>query len=265
MLEVAFVGMGRVGLALSLFFLERGVPVKAVYSRSQASRNRARRLLKGVLVCEELSQLPEAEVVFITVSDSAIAGVASALRKLFPKSVLVHTSGAHPSSIIPGEGKASFHPLQSLSEPSAALGVLAESLFTLEGDEKGLPAVVSLARTLGVRYVEIDTEAKPLYHAAAVVASNYLVTLMYHALEILKASGFPVEDGMSGLVALSKGTLFNVEVRGVPDALTGPIARGDWETVKLHLEKLKPYPELERFYRVMGEFTSRMLNKEFKA
>ncbi len=260
-IEVAFFGMGRVGLALSRFFLERGVPVGPVYSRSEASRERARLLLPGVEVVDDVSALSGARLLFVTVSDGAIAGVARMLRAFLPDAVIVHTSGAHPSSLIPGEGRASCHILQSIARPEDASELVESSLFTVEGDERGLSLLLPLLEELGLRYVVIEEEAKPLYHAAAVVASNYLVTLMHQALSVLSASGFPLDLGLEGLVALARGTLSNIEAKGVKNALTGPIARGDWDTVRLHVEKLRDFPELEAFYRFMADLTCRIAGR----
>ncbi len=263
-MRVAFIGAGRVGLSLALFMKGRGVDVVGVYSRSASSRARAEALLGRGLVFESMHELPGSDIVFLTVSDGAIASVAEEARRIFPDAVMVHTSGAHPSSLIPGSGRASLHPLQSLSDVHQAQELIPESLFTLEGDETGVETVGKLLDGLGLRYEIIDERGKVFYHAAAVVASNYLVTLMERALRIMELSGFPVETGLEGLVALARGTLKNIEVKGVPDALTGPIARGDWDTVRMHVNALRRYPQLLDFYRFMGKLTANMIGDEWR-
>ena len=258
-MKISFVGAGRVGIALAAFMREKGVVPCAIVARSDASRERAKHYLPDVPAVSNISELPKSDVIFITVPDREIASAAGSLRARFPDAVLVHTSGAHPSSIIPGRGRASCHPLQSLADVENAVEILPHSLFTVEGDEKGLSVLKDLLKALNLRFVEIDVSSKPLYHAAAVVASNYLVTLMYQALGIMKLSGFPEEEGLEGLVALAEGTLKNIKKKGVPDALTGPISRGDWETVELHLEKLRINNSLRQFYQYMAELTRKMI------
>ncbi|BAT71900.1 conserved hypothetical protein [Thermosulfidibacter takaii ABI70S6] len=263
-MKVGFVGAGRVGLTLSAFFLDRGIEVRWIVAKSDPSFNRARAILRSeVSLLRDIGGGEPVDIIFLTVNDSAISEAANQVRAQFEESVLVHTSGAHSSEIIPGEGRASCHPLQSFADPASAVKLVPSTLFTVEGDELGLEKVKTLLSALGLEYVVIDSSSKPLYHAAAVIASNYLVTLMYHALETMKASGFPEDKGLRGLLALVKGTLQNIETLGVPDALTGPIARGDWETVKLHLRVLEDYPEPKNFYTCLTEFTAEMAGKQF--
>ncbi len=263
MMKIAFVGAGRVGISLSAFFLSRGFDVVGIATRSSSSVERAQRYLPAIRVVKDVLELGHPDVIFITVVDSAIASVAEKVREAYPDSVVVHTSGAHSSNVIPGEGKASCHPLQSLASVEVALEMIPKSLFTVEGDEKGLDVLERILKMAGLRYVGIEPEAKPLYHAAAVVASNYLVTLMYKAVEIMKLSGFPEKEGTEGLVALAEGTLRNISEKGVPDALTGPIAREDVDTVKLHLSELKRH-NLDEFYRYMANLTAEMVGKGFR-
>ncbi len=261
-MRVAFVGAGRVGISLACFFKSRGIPVVGIVARSEASASRVVKHLGEHALFTRMEDVPPVDVLFLTVKDSAIKDVAARARALFPHAVIVHTSGAHPSTLIPGEGRASLHPLQSLAQLEVALEVIPGSLFTLEGDEKGVRAVGELAERAGLDVVQISPQKKPLYHAAAVVASNYLVTLMYEALKILELSGFPLDRGVEGLVCLAEGTLRNIKAKGVPHALTGPIARGDWDTVRLHLEELSGAGEPEEFYRYMARLTARMIGVE---
>ncbi len=263
MISVSFVGAGRVGLTLSAFFLDKGIPVRWIMARSEESRKRATEVLRDkVPVLSSLTEIRPADIVFITVNDSSIKEVAHKVRSLLKSAVLVHTSGAHSSELIPGEGRASCHPLQSFANPSTAVKLVPETVFTLEGDERGIKLLKQLLERLNLQYTVIPTQCKPLYHASAVIASNYLVTLIYNALQTMKASGFPEDMGLKGLMKLIEGTLKNISTLGVPQALTGPIARGDWDTVKLHLEHLEKYPELKEFYLFMARKTAEMIGKK---
>ena len=109
---------------------------------------------------------------------------------------------------------------------------------------------------MGGIVLEIEVEKKRLYHAAAVAASNYLVTLVHLALELNKAAGLPGDTPFDALHPLIKGTLSNINAKGIPDALTGPIARGDVETVSVHLEAIeKDAPALLSLYKCLGLYT----------
>jgi predicted short-subunit dehydrogenase-like oxidoreductase (DUF2520 family) len=113
-----------------------------------------------------------------------------------------------------------------------------------------------MVKDLGGTLLEITAEKKTLYHAAAVAASNYLVSLIHLALELNKAAGLPMNISFDALLPLIKGTLSNIGARGIPDALTGPIARGDVETVAAHLQAIeKDAPGLLAIYRCLGLYT----------
>lgn len=111
-----------------------------------------------------------------------------------------------------------------------------------------------MAIDLGARPYEIDGNAKTLYHASAVIASNYLVSLMKMASEVMAASGIPEENAFEFLLPLVKGTLSNMENMGVEKALTGPVARGDATTVSAHIEEIsKKLPDLKKAYLELGK------------
>jgi predicted short-subunit dehydrogenase-like oxidoreductase (DUF2520 family) len=188
----------------------------------------------------------DAELVLVCVPDSAIAEVAAGVRT---GPWIAHVSGATPlSALDPHERRFSVHPLQTLVAwrgpeqlDGAYGGVSAE---TEEAREHGL----WLARTLGLEPFELVDEARVLYHAGAVVASNFLVTLYRAASRLVEQAGAPPE----ALVPLMRRTIEN------DFELTGPITRGDWATVTAHVEALhEQQPELEPMYRVLAEATSR--------
>jgi predicted short-subunit dehydrogenase-like oxidoreductase (DUF2520 family) len=112
---------------------------------------------------------------------------------------------------------------------------------------------------MGGRPFRIATEAKPLYHAAAVMACNYVVALEDVAVEMAAEAGLPRERALEALLPLVRGTVENLAQVGLPDALTGPIARGDVETVQRHLEALGPLgPAPNQIYRVLGRAALRV-------
>ncbi len=172
---------------------------------------------------------------------------------------IYHFSGALPSSVLTGAKKlglgiGSIHPLQSFVDRDTALRMIPSSVFAIEGEREALDAARSLLSKLGVgRIVEISADDKPLYHAAAAIACNYLVLLGGIAVDIMKSIGIPEEEGLCGIAALMEGTLGNLKKAGIPGCLTGPVSRGDTDTVALHLEALKGWrPDIAELYAAMG-------------
>jgi predicted short-subunit dehydrogenase-like oxidoreductase (DUF2520 family) len=217
--SVNVIGRGRVGSALAARLEERGIPL----------------VERG------------AELTLLCVPDAAIRDVA---RGQSPgPGWIAHVSGATPlSALDPHERRFSLHPLQTFSRargPEQLDGAWAA--VTAEADEARAVGF-ELAQVLGLRPFELADEARPLYHAGAAVASNYLVTLHRVASELLAAAGAPPE----ALEPLMRRTIEN------GFELTGPIERGDWETVEAHRAAIRSVrPDLEPLYDVLAEATAR--------
>ncbi len=259
--SVSIVGLGRVGTALAVALQARGYALRGVVDKDPEALERGRELLEGVRCTSYLEELKPAQVILVTVKDDAISSVASRLRSLFPHALLVHTSGLHPSSVL-GEGpRLAMHPLQSFASVGEALENLPRSLFSLEGDSAGLEWGKKVVEDLGGRWMILEASQKPLYHLAACMVSNYLVTLLYGALEAMEKAGLDREKVLPGLLSLMRGTLDNAGKLGVPQGLTGPLVRGDVGTIERHLEALEGLGALDEFYRFMGLRTLEMIEE----
>ena len=188
----------------------------------------------------------DAELVLLCVPDGAISEVA---RGIAPGPWVAHTSGAtRLGALDPHVRRFGLHPLQTFTKrrgPEQLDG--AHAAVTAETAE-ARKAGFELARTLGLEPFALDDAARPLYHAGAAIASNYLVTLHRVASELFEAAGAPPE----ALVPLMRRTIDN------GFELTGPIERGDWETVERHREAIRATrPDLEPLYDVLAEATAR--------
>jgi predicted short-subunit dehydrogenase-like oxidoreductase (DUF2520 family) len=127
-----------------------------------------------------------------------------------------------------------------------------ETWFDIEGDNEALSALEGLAKDLEAKTFRVKAEAKPLLHASAVVASNYLVVLGDMVARISAEANIPESTALKALKPLMENTLDNITGLGVTEALTGPIARGDVETVKQHLQSLNNVPEILFLYKTLG-------------
>ena len=188
--------------------------------------------------------LAASDVVLVAVPDDAIADVAAQLAQAdLARAAVLHCSGLlDRSALAPLEGRArglgSFHPLQTLAGDSDAAQRLRAAFVALEGDAAAIAAGRQLAALLGMRPIEVAAERKPLYHAAAVLLSNYTVALAAVAERLALAAGVPAEAAGRIYLPLLEGTLRNLEDMGPVSALTGPIQRGDAGTVRKHLAAL---------------------------
>jgi predicted short-subunit dehydrogenase-like oxidoreductase (DUF2520 family) len=214
---VTVIGYGRVGSAVSARLREREIAVE-----------------------------PGGDIVVLCVPDEAIGEVA---RQVEMGPWVAHVSGATPlAALDPHTRRFSLHPLQTFTRargPEQLDGAWAA--VTAESDEAGAVATW-LAETLGLRPFPLDDAARPLYHAGAAIASNYLVTLHEVASDLFRAAGAPPD----ALVPLMRRTIEN------DFELTGPIERGDWETVEAHRRAIREArPELEPLYDVLAEATGR--------
>jgi predicted short-subunit dehydrogenase-like oxidoreductase (DUF2520 family) len=261
MLKLGFIGAGTVGTALALKLAEKDYVVAAVASRTFAS---AERLAVQVPRCEAVRTGQEvieaADLVLITTPDDAIAATAAALKWRPGKSV-VHCSGAHSTDIladarIQGALTGAFHPLQTFASVKYAIQNMPGSAFGIEGEEPLLTTLREMVNALGGTPQVLRPEDKVLYHAAAVIASNYLVTLIKVATDLWVRFGATREEAIRALMPLIKGTLNNIQNVGIPNCLTGPIARGDAGTVQKHLDALGALaPDILPIYSELGRNT----------
>jgi predicted short-subunit dehydrogenase-like oxidoreductase (DUF2520 family) len=204
-----------------------------------------------------------AEYILITVSDDAIRGVCERIAEgnSLRGKVVVHTSGAGGLDLLEsarraGAHVASIHPIQSFADVQGAILNIPGSTFGVTADPEVREWAETFVRDLGGLPFFVAEEDRPLYHAAACVASNYLVALMHTAEDIYRSLGLARDDAVRAFWPLVKGTIRNIEARGTVQALTGPIARGDLGTVARHIAALKArLPVLLEPYRTIGLLT----------
>ncbi len=259
---IAVVGAGRVGSTLALAASQAGYTVNAVYSRTPA-RAQALAQQVGARLAPDLAGLARsADLIFLAVPDDALAGVdAAGAGHWQPGSGVVHHSGLHGATLLEhaaadGALTGTLHPLQAITDPVSALKLLPGTFFGVSGAPALLPILRAFVQALGGRPLTIPDAAKPLYHAAAVFASNYVVTCFAQAVGILADLGIDPEEAAQALLPLTQGAVANLRSPGLPQALTGPISRGDTGTLAIHQQQLAAH-EAGRLvlYRLLGQAT----------
>ncbi|PCJ34433.1 MAG: hypothetical protein COA75_13235 [Cellvibrionales bacterium] len=259
------IGSGKLGRTLARLFSDAGlVTMGAIYNRNIESSQAAQAFIGSGRVTTNIEQLSSepAELWMISTPDDTIKPCAEQLANLigidWKKATALHCSGLKTSAELialqkQGCATASAHPAHSFASPEHSLSSFPSTVCTLEGNERATNILDALFSAIGGQVTTIEPEAKPLYHAATVMASNYLITLLGTSETLLKKAG--IEDALANavLAALMRQSLENGLQVGPVNALTGPIARGDSNTLQAHIKAIKQsVPELDSVYSSMG-------------
>ncbi|GAU78040.1 Rossmann-like and DUF2520 domain-containing protein [Fusibacter sp. 3D3] len=243
-MKFGFVGAGKVGQAFGRYLTQKGHQVVGYYSKTYAHAEDAAIAVQGKAydTLEALSK--DAEIIALTVTDQMIEAVSRELCSLNTTGkvrFVIHMSGALSARVLARRDDvhyASIHPMQSFANVEEALLQMPSTVFGIEGDAKTISVFETLLKTMGNEVIQLTEAQKVNYHLAAVIVSNYMVTLMHFGLSQMKAIGIEENTGIKALLPLIRGTLTNIETFGPEKALTGPIARGDYKTVKAHLQAM---------------------------
>jgi predicted short-subunit dehydrogenase-like oxidoreductase (DUF2520 family) len=243
-MEVGVVGAGRVGTAVAVLLQSAGHRIVGVSGRGP-TRERASTYLPGVPVVAAETVAEQAELVIIGVPDDRIAETVEAIASaggFRTGQWVAHLSGASRLDVLnaarqAGAGRLAIHPLQTVPDVDGALERIPGSTIAVTADdEAGFLLGERLGRELMGEPCRLADELRPLYHAAAVFASNYLVVGSAIAEKLFLAAG--LTDPVRAMLALQRATLDNIARLGPQDALTGPAVRGDAGTISMNLEAL---------------------------
>ncbi|HTL34125.1 MAG TPA: DUF2520 domain-containing protein [Kofleriaceae bacterium] len=256
------VGAGPVATALAGALRLAGVPVLGLWGRTPPAA-RAAGAAAGVAAFSSAPPdiLLEAEVVILAVRDSGITDAAQTIvgtGLVGKRHVLLHCAGAAPAEEVLGPvrdkvgGIGTMHPLQAIADGRAAMRALKGTVFGVEGDELGKATASKLVTAMGGIVLALDQTQMASYHCAAALASNYIVSALDAAAQVLAGAGVSPNQALQALVPLAEGALKNVAAKGTAQGLTGPIRRGDVETIQRHLEAIAGKPELVEIYRALA-------------
>jgi len=238
---LSIIGSGKVGRTLGRLWAERkSVALQDVLNRSRQSAQAACDFIGAGRALESYAEIRSADIYLIATPDDHIEAACEALAAtglLTAASIVFHCSGAKSASVLHGAATcgaavASVHPIRSFASPEQSVADFAGTYCGAEGDPRALATLGELFSAIGGIMVGIDSERKILYHAAAVFASNYLVTLLDTAQRAYVEAGVAPDMALKLMEPLVRATVDNVFRLGPEAALTGPIARGDMATVR---------------------------------
>jgi len=254
---IGFIGAGKVGTALGLYFSHHKLCIGGYYSLHTSS-SKASAHLTHSRVFQNISECAQAcDILFITTPDGAIAKVWNELRKLpLNGKIVCHTSGVMSSQIFDGIEKKgatgyAVHPVVPIASGPKAYRSLYHAYFTIEGSSKHLEELRLFFSHLGNSAVCIDAEKKNKYHAANVLLSNLLGVLIHTGWELLQECNIPMECAQKMTKPLLETTLENIYAHGFTNSLTGPVDRNDVGTIQEHLDCLSP--EKQRMYAILSK------------
>jgi len=258
------VGSGRVARTLGRLLHQHGlVEIGAIHSRSARNRDDALTFIGAGTSVARLEEMAAAPLWLIAVSDDAILSVSEQLAAISGQHwrgcCVFHCSGIHSSDTLAavaarGAATASLHPIHSFADPAKSVREFRGTFCTLEGDEAAVATLVAMLDILGAPHTRLAPEHKALYHAATVAASNHLVALIATSLTMLEAAGISGQQARRMISPLVTGSAANALEFGPQRALTGPVLRGDADSVRRHLEVIaKQLPELLPSYRIIAQ------------
>ena len=269
LMKFNIIGAGRLGKNLALSLSTHNHQLLAICNRTFLSATSAVEALNLGQAVENIADLPAAGLILITSPDDQIEAIAIELASngfILPGCIIAHCSGVLASDILKplqdiGCFIASIHPLKAFRADHVEHDAFHECHCVVEGDKEAVMFLNQYFSEMGAHIIPIAASNKSAYHAAAVMASNYLVTLAHCSIELLKNIGIDETDARAMIYPLMQGSLNNLNQTDSPaQALTGPLARGDIKTIERHLEIIHT-PQIDALYRAAGLATLPMIQQ----
>lgn len=262
MLKLNIIGCGNVSKTLAHLWVKHGVfQIQDVCNRSLESAQNACAFIGEGKPTQSLNDLRSSDIFLIGTADQSIADCCELLvvsNVLQAGNIVFHCSGALPASILDsaksaGTFVASIHPIKSFANPNLCITNFAGTFCGVEGDSTALEVLEKAFQAIGGQTLDIDSANKTFYHAASVVASNYLTALLELSIQSYVKAGLTRAQALLIIKPIAHGTIKNIVELDTARALTGPIARGDVATVATQLNAFQDWkPEYGELYRLLG-------------
>ena len=244
-MRIGIIGAGKVGTTLGKYLSIHGKNVTGFYSRTHESADEAATFAETETYSSLCKLVEKSDVIFITTPDGVIHQVwGDLLHQDISNRIICHFSGSLSSHVFSGLEEAgasgiSMHPMYAFSDKFHSYEQFHTAYLTLEGDPEAVAVMEPMWEAIGHHVLTLKAEDKIKYHAAAAMASNEMLGLMQASLDILSECGFSEKDSMALLTPLVQGNIASMLEKGCVNALTGPVERGDAQTVRKHLQALE--------------------------
>ena len=255
---VGIIGAGKVGTTLGAYLCKNQIAVSGYYSRTFGSAVSAADFTNTVAY-HSIGELVDAsDTLFIATPDAEIGNAWDCIAKYRLQDMIIcHFSGSLSSYVFSGikatgATGCSIHPMFAFNDKFNSYKNFSKACITIEGQEKAVQIMKSFFVNLGHQVFTVKAEDKMRYHAAAALASNYMIGLFQVSLDLLGTCGFSEEEGRELLVPLVRNNVDSMLEKSTEDVLTGPVERGDTGTVKEHLKALHGM-NAEKVYRSIGK------------
>lgn len=261
-MKIGIIGAGKVGVTLGKYLAEAGMTVTGYYSRTTESADSAATFTNTGSFGTLESLVQASDTLFVTTPDGAIRTVWDYIAEMdLTDYIICHFSGSLSSNVFSGieqtgASGCSIHPMYAFSDRYTSYQNFHTACLTMEGDLHALHSMQSLFEQLGHKIFTLQSADKIKYHAAASIASNMMLVLMQSSLDILQRCGFSEQDSMELLRPLVEENITSMLDKGCSAALTGPVERGDTDTVRKHLAALKDTGEGEIYRSLLGKLIS---------
>ena len=242
-MRIGIIGAGKVGTTLGKYLSIHGKNVTGFYSRTHESADEAATFAETETYSSLCKLVEKSDVIFITTPDGVIHQVwGDLLHQDISNRIICHFSGSLSSHVFSGREEAgasgiSMHPMYAFSDKFHSYEQFHTAYLTLEGDPEAVAVMKPMWEAIGHHVLTLKAEDKIKYHAA--MASNEMLGLMQASLDILSECGFSEKDSMALLTPLVQGNIASMLEKGCVNALTGPVERGDAQTVRKHLQALE--------------------------
>jgi len=241
-MKIGFIGAGKTGFTLGKYFVDHGVLVSGYFSRSMESAEKAA-AFTGTAYFDTLEDILSASgILFLTVPDTAITEVWNRLKMLpIQNKRICHCSGLMSSADFTGIDECqafgySIHPLFAIASKTESYKKIEQAVFTIEGSKEHLCCFQQLFERLGNQVCIISPDQKVKYHGAAVFLSNHVTALAHIGCKLLSECGFEDEFNKVVLNTLFLNNCKAIAKNGTANALTGPVERNDFTTIKKHMD-----------------------------
>ena len=244
-MRIGIIGAGKVGTTLGKYLSIHGKNVTGFYSRTHESADEAATFAETETYSSLCKLVEKSDVIFITTPDGVIPQVwGDLLHQDISNRIICHFSGSLSSHVFSGREESgasgiSMHPMYAFSDKFHSYEQFHTAYLTLEGDPEAVAVMKPMWEAIGHHVLTLKAEDKIKYHAAAAMASNEMLGLMQASLDILSECGFSEKDSMALLTPLVQGNIASMLEKGCVNALTGPVERGDAQTVRKHLQALE--------------------------